>query len=239
MEYLTNIIEQKCGLPASVTFTNNSYSLISGRIKNGEYNLRLHHMFKDADKEIHEAILKYLFRKNRVASKLVREFINKNSGLISSDSKRNLDLNKLNPIGKTHNLKEIFDKLNSEYFNSQLNSPITFGLNNKKRRKRCISLGSYVKRHNLIRINPVLDEPFVPICVIERVVYHEMLHAKFAKENPENKRHHFREFRRQEACYLHFNRAKKWEEENIMKLLQVPSKSGNKKSLVSRLLRLF
>ncbi|HXK44739.1 MAG TPA: SprT-like domain-containing protein [bacterium] len=80
--------------------------------------------------------------------------------------------------GKFYNLKQVFDKINEQFFNGSLSSVnISFGKRYYSKRHRSIVFGNYCPETNLIRINRSLDSDSVPEFFLEYIVFHEMLHA--------------------------------------------------------------
>lgn len=118
-------------------------------------------------------------------------------------------------IGRFFNLKDIFDRLNREYFEGAISTKITWGRNVRNGR-RYIRFGSYTERDNIIRIHPVLDQQFVPLYFIESIVYHEMLH-KIVGANIEKgrRRVHTSEFKKLERRFKDYERAREWEKKKV------------------------
>jgi hypothetical protein len=99
----------------------------------------------------------------------------------------------------------------------------------RKRRQRSIKLGSMVERERLIRVHPVLDNPWIPGHVIEFVVYHELCHfaappltAREARKRQEHRIHH-RTFRKFEDQFPDKVSAEQWINENLNRLLRKAS----------------
>jgi predicted metal-dependent hydrolase len=78
------------------------------------------------------------------------------------------------PQGRVYNLDAIFDDLNSRFFHGLLARPRMTWSQSKARNR----LGHYDPAHNAIVISRVFDDPRVPLCVVEYIIYHEMLHLK-------------------------------------------------------------
>jgi predicted metal-dependent hydrolase len=73
-------------------------------------------------------------------------------------------------------------------------------------------LGSYQKKTNTIRINPILDRRKVPRYVVAFVVYHEMLHAAIDTVVKNGRRSiHSQEFKDREHEYSNYDKATEWE----------------------------
>lgn len=81
-------------------------------------------------------------------------------------------------------------------------------------------MGSYCMEDRLIRIHPSLDRTFVPRLFVEWVVYHEMLHQKHGVPLIDGRRQfHSPEFMQEEAQYENYERASRWERENLDRIL--------------------
>jgi hypothetical protein len=117
--------------------------------------------------------------------------------------------------GKYYSLREIYQELNGDYFNNQIEiRRIGWGLRKSKAR-----LGHYDPVHHTITLSPLLDTPRVPKYVVRYIVYHEMLHAIF-EDNPSSgyRRHHPAEFHRAEKSYPDYASAKKFLREHGRRL---------------------
>ncbi len=112
-----------------------------------------------------------------------------------------------NSEGIYHSLKALYEKLNEQYFNRQIEIN-RIGWGRKQGRGR---LGHYDPIHNTITLSPSLDSPRVPSFVVQYIVYHEMLHALFGKtDGPGFRKHHPREFTQIEKAYPDYARANKF-----------------------------
>lgn len=99
-----------------------------------------------------------------------------------------------------------------------------------KKRQRTIRLGSMVERDGMIRVHPVLDDPWVPREVLEYVVYHELCHfveppltTREARALGEHRVHH-RRFRALERRYPALDSARRWIDANLNELLRRASR---------------
>ena len=74
----------------------------------------------------------------------------------------------------------------------------------------------------MIRIHPLLDQPFVPRWFLEYVLYHEMLHSVVPDETNSagRRRIHTAEFYRRERAFPRYRRARQWEDENLARFLR-------------------
>lgn len=216
-ESVKGLFERELDRPVRLVMTENSSSLFSARPTGEGFSIRLHNMFLDADDRVILELAKFakLKSNDRAANTtpLFREFVKNMRHRI----KRNqAGPERLRTVGRRFDLNSIFNKINSEYFDNSVVANITWGKANKKRGAHKRTLGAYYPDTGLIRINPVLDRPRVPLYYVEFVVYHEMLHAEIegmGRSNVESKcrRLHTPEFKRRERMFKDFDRAMAYE----------------------------
>lgn len=117
-------------------------------------------------------------------------------------------------------LAAVYDRLNREYFNGRLKGRVEWGRDSKTTNRRSFKFGSFDAKKNLIRIHPRLKQPFVPLCVLELTVYHEMCHQALppVKRNGQWLAHH-PDFKKKEREFSHYKEAVKWEKAHWAKLL--------------------
>ncbi len=206
------------GTRVEVVATDNKRVMLSSRVKPGRLQLRLHHMFLDADDEVVEAIARYLKRKSRRDGATIDAYIAANYHRIDERPRRRL---RLRPQGRVHDLRAILDELRPLFEEDMSGLRITWGRKPTTRRgQRSLQLGAYSARDALIRIHPVLDQNWVPRWYVATVVFHEMLHhALPAQEVGGARRHHTRKFRQRERAYVDHAAARAWEEANLPRLL--------------------
>lgn len=110
----------------------------------------------------------------------------------------------LPPRGRHHDLEEIFEGLNHRLFHGQIpSSRLGWSHRNSHR-----ILGHYDSGHGTIVVSRKLDSPAVPRCVVEYVVFHEMLHMRFPIERQGQRRVvHSREFRAAEKKFPQYELA--------------------------------
>lgn len=208
---LLDDLTQGTGLAIRLHITNNSSTMMTVRKPpNGKSAcVRLHHMFLDAPPEVRRALIEWV-RKPKAphASEVIGAFIETQRGKIRPKRRRTVWLR---TRGRCFNLQRIFDEVNAAHFEGKITARITWGKLSAWP-KRSIRYGSYVQEDNLIRIHPLLDQEFVPECVVRYVVFHEMLHALLGvEEGPDGRRRvHPPEFKRREAAYPDFARASAW-----------------------------
>ena len=125
--------------------------------------------------------------------------------------------------GRYFDLRAIFDQLNARYFRNRLrNYRVVWGRRRKQRPKEYFIFGSIQEEDRIIRINPSLDQPWVPLWFLKYVLYHEMLHSVVPDEKLRNgrRRVHTEEFNRRERQFRGYHRARRWEEANLERFLR-------------------
>jgi hypothetical protein len=185
-----------------VTLTDNRYTMISVRriVKERRYEVRLHHMFADADPVITRALARYITDNDAEASRVLGDFI---------------------AAGEHHDLRSIFDDLNARYFDNKIDAAITWGTRTgRPRRRNSIKMGSYSVEDRLIRIHRSLDRAFVPRFFVAWIVFHEMLHQVHDIRVKNGRREfHSKEFLADEAQFEHYEEAKTWERRHLDAIL--------------------
>lgn len=206
----------------NVTLTDNRYTMISVRriAKEKRYEVRLHHMFADADPVITRALARYIADNDAEASRILGDFIDQNSGHVRGRARRQ-PTQVIYTAGEYHDLREIFDELNARYFDNKIDAAITWGQKTgRPRRRNSIKMGSYSVEDRLIRIHRSLDRAFVPRFFVAWIVFHEMLHQVHDIRVKNGRREfHSKEFLADEAMYEYYDEAKRWERMNLDALL--------------------
>jgi hypothetical protein len=97
-----------------------------------------------------------------------------------------------------------------------------WGRRRKHRPREYFIFGTIQEEDRVIRINPLLDQPWVPLWFLRYILYHEMLHSVVPDESLTNgrRRVHTEEFIRRERQFRGYARARKWEEENLARFLR-------------------
>jgi hypothetical protein len=109
------------------------------------------------------------------------------------------------PEGASHNLDEIFERLNHEYFDGLLGRPL---LGWSRRPSRGM-LGHFDPSHNAIIISRIFDNPAAPLLALEYVMFHEMLHLRYPVDHHGARRRvHTREFQHAERAFARLQEAK-------------------------------
>ena len=124
--------------------------------------------------------------------------------------------------GTHFDLRPIFDRLNQRYFRGRLRGyKVMWGRRRRHRPREYFVFGTIQEEDRVIRINPSLDQPFVPLWFLQYVLYHEMLHSVVPDERERGRRRvHTEEFNRRERAFRNYRRARRWEEENLSRFLR-------------------
>lgn len=184
------------------------------------YEVRLHHMFADADPVITRALARYIADNDADASRILGDFIDANSGHVRGRSRR-APAQLILTAGEHHDLREIFDELNARYFDNRIDAAITWGpRSGRPRRRNSIKMGSYSVEDRLIRIHRSLDRAFVPRFFVAWIVFHEMLHQIHDIRVKNGRREfHSKEFLAAEAGFELYEQARLWERRHLDALL--------------------
>jgi hypothetical protein len=125
--------------------------------------------------------------------------------------------------GTHFDLRAIFNDLNQRHFRNRLRGyKVVWGRRRKHRPIEQFVFGTIQEEDRVIRINPALDQPFVPPWFLRYILYHEMLHSVVPDEtlSRNRRRVHTEEFNRREREFPGYRRARRWEEENLSRFLR-------------------
>src|SRR6202045_5551451 len=125
--------------------------------------------------------------------------------------------------GTHFDLHAIFERLNERYFRGRLRGyKVMWGRRRRHRPKEYFIFGTIQEEERVIRINPLLDQPFVPLWFLKYGLYHEMLHSVVPDEETSagRRRVHTEQFYRREREFPGYRRARLWEEENLSLFLR-------------------
>ncbi len=186
-------------------------------------------MFLDAPDEIIEELLSYLAEGDARASRRIESYIEENRHRIKRRGRRVL----LRTRGAHHDLRALLDAVVEEHFSEDVvgevagpdmtSVEITWGRlpPRRRRRRRSIRLGTYTHDAQLIRIHPALDQASVPSFFVAFVIFHELLHH-VVPARPIGSRldHHPPAFKRRERAHPDYQRALRWETQNLDALLR-------------------
>ncbi len=205
--------------PVHLTITDNTYSMIRMRPSNDVYRLRLHHMFLEADADVLDSLAHLINSQSKKARSVLRNFIAANSNKVKRSSRRTRRT-VLRSTGRYFDLNTLFDEVNREYFDGQVDCAISWGANRSVRKQKTVKLGSYSDTKRIIRVNPILDRRHVPKYVIKGIIYHEMLHHHIGVETRNGRKiAHTKTFRQLESRYRHFDKLQAWKDKNMHRVL--------------------
>ncbi|MGE5207740.1 MAG: hypothetical protein ACM3KL_00260 [Alphaproteobacteria bacterium] len=125
--------------------------------------------------------------------------------------------------GTYFDLRVIFDDLNRRHFRGRVRGyNVVWGRRRKQPPREQFVFGTIQEEDRVIRINPALDQPFVPLWFLRYVLYHEMLHSVVPDEtlSRNRRRVHTEEFNRRERKFPGYRRARRWEDENLSRFLR-------------------
>jgi len=110
------------------------------------------------------------------------------------------------PRGRHYDLSALFDQLNARYFDGTLQRPrIGWSVRSWRRQFGCYDPGP-----NQILLNRRMDRPGVPVCAVEYVLFHEMLHVKHpTRRSGCSLVSHSKEFREEEKRFAEFAKARR------------------------------
>ena len=190
------------------------------RFKQGRLFVRLSDLFQEAPREIIEALsiilLSKLFRRKipRTVDVKYREYVNSVEMKERSFLSRGQRGRKLysRPKGRHYDLTQLFDRLNAQYFQGRIRG-VSLGWS---LRKGLRILGHFDPSHGCIIVSRFFDEPKVPEMVVSYILFHEMLHAKFAtSSNFDLKNRHSRQFKEEEKQFRNYEAANEWLKKNL------------------------
>lgn len=210
-------LAKQLGQQIRLVVTDNRSTMLSAKPKGGRLEVRLHHMFLTADEDILEAVGNYLDGSQRAAATIDAFIEERRARYVAAGRPQSA----LRAEGLHHDLVAIVNELAERHFGGDLNVKITWGKRvQPKRRQRSLQLGTYLPDEGLIRIHPVLDQPWVPAFFVEAVVFHEMLHHDMpAVVHNGRRQYHTRAFKKRERSFEYHSAAQKWEKENLWRLL--------------------
>jgi hypothetical protein len=187
------------------------------RLEEGCLHVRISDLLEGAPAPVMEALafilLGKLYRKPvpRVYAHRYRLYLNRRDFRRQAHLVRQVRGRKFvsGPQGQWHNLDEIFERLNRQFFDGLLGRP---QLGWSRRPSRSM-LGHFDPSHNAIIISRIFDQPdpggSPPALALEYVMFHEMLHLRYPVDHTGSRRRvHTREFREAEKKFPRWKEAK-------------------------------
>lgn len=207
-------LENRSGIKLKLKINDNRSTMLSVKWEPDFAKVSLHRMFLNAPQNVMDALACYLKREDKIIASSVKAFIE--DKLKNFDYSQQVDHKKFYSQGNVYNLQQIYNDLNEEYFDNQLNLYITwFGKPNRRCRSR-VTFGLYHDPLRLIKVNRLLDSPSFPHYLVAYVIYHEMVHHVCPPYFDANGQHHIhtKEFKEKEALFRHFELAQEWIHKN-------------------------
>lgn len=224
-EYLTSAV----GARVEVSYGRARSQVLVAHPTASGYRVRMHSGFAAAPPEVRAATARWLVsgRRARRASLVLDTWIDDVLvPSIAAAAPPTVD-DPADARGEHHDLVRYADELYAaQHVDAALLPPharpsIAWGRRLQTRARRSLHLGTYDAMHRRVRVHRVLDQPAVPAFFVRYVLFHELLHAAIpARRQGRRTIHHGPEFRRRERAYPEYERAKRWEDENIERLLR-------------------
>ncbi len=183
------------------------------RLESGRLHVRISDMLEGAPAPVTESLafilLGKLYRKEvpRLYSHRYRLYLNRRDVRRQAHLIRQIRGRKFisGPQGEHHNLEEIFERLNAQFFDGLLGRPQLGWSRGTSRRM----LGHFDPSHNAIIISRVFDRPVADPVALHYVMFHEMLHLRYPVEHGGMRRCvHTREFKEAEKKFPQLKEAK-------------------------------
>ena len=125
--------------------------------------------------------------------------------------------------GRYFDLRAIFDRLNERHFRGRLRGyEVIWGRRRKQRPKEYFIFGTIQEEDRVIRINPLLDQPFVPLWFLDtffitRCCIPLCRMNRCRRPAPGS---HRRILSARTRSFPRYRRARRWEEENLARFLR-------------------
>ena len=191
-----------------IAFTN-MVSLYRGKKDRHQYKITLNEGFIKANEGIITAIITAIIEsKSRETTQIINQYV-----LTEEYSNMLLELDLIadieadNAQGQCYNLDQLFERINSQYFDSSLSKPRLSWSQSLTRRK----FGHYEANRDRVVISLTLDNSNVPAFVTEFVLYHELLHKYYGEKWVNGQRRvHTPEFKQLEQQFEFYQEAEAW-----------------------------
>ncbi len=218
-DILERRLQRATGRRIQLVVTNNRRRMLTYTPSpDGHDTLRLNRIFLDADEKIQRALSAFL-RGNPDVQAVLQDYVDRRTRKLARGLAQKPLM--LCTQGRVYDLQAIFDTINRRYFKSVVDVSITWGRRRTCAQKASVQLGTYSPSERLIRINPVLDDPKVPHFVIEKIVYHEMLHHVVPPEKSGKRMNfHSAEFRNLESLFPYAEKAEHWIDRHLSLILR-------------------
>ncbi|MDC0712601.1 hypothetical protein POL68_29325 [Stigmatella sp. ncwal1] len=214
---LARQLSERLGVPVHLTLTDNRATLVSFRRQGQALRLRTHHLFLDAPETVVQAIADFVGQEDTDAREQLEQYARKRKALVRRTRQPGA---LLKTRGRCFDLRAIYQRLNTTYFDGRLQADIGWARRPGQKRRKTILLAGYDSRLGEIRVHPALDQPHVPAFVVEAVVFHAMLHQLFPSEEGGRHPSHPPEFLERERAFPLMDAAQRWQREHLRSLLR-------------------
>jgi hypothetical protein len=200
-----------------IEFHRNTSTMASLGRRGRVYRLRLHELFARAPEPVLEALARCFFmrrgtRQMHEARERIFRFLERHR---SNPLCHPCDVEARGPRGRVYDLARVQDALRRSFLPRCPRLRIGWSP-----RVTSTLMAKWVATPagvpNVILVNPLLDSRRVPRYYLDYIVFHELLHEVIPIRRECGRwSHHPAEFRRQERRFPHFEKALRWERENV------------------------
>ena len=165
--------------------------------------------FINAPRDILQALVQLAYQRDDSASvTLLREYAQGDEfgEILVTLALPTMDL-EMNTRGRHYDLREIFARVNQQYFGGKMNAPRLVWNRTLTFRK----MGHYISSTDTIMLSLTLDDARVPLQVVDLVMYHELLHKALGVQIINGRRYvHTPAFREAERRFVGYAEAETW-----------------------------
>ncbi len=205
---LQRLLADHTGRPVSVTLTRNIRRWVSVSRRNGAISVRLHEALLAAPERVITALIGFIAQGGTERGRTIRDYLRDH--LTHPQVSPRLPV--LRPAGAHHHLGVLLDQVCQHF--SGPPPAITWGPRRRPGLRR-VRLGSYDPKRRMIRVNPVLDHPAVPVAMVRYVIFHEMVHHLLEHDRDRSEPMHGGRFRAEEARCPDLAEARAWEKRHL------------------------
>ncbi len=207
-------LEKRAQKKLKLRLNDNRATMLSVKWEPDCTRVSMHRMFLQAPQNVMDALACYIVKEQKSLPTPVKSYIEE--GLKKLDYSKSLDATKLYIQGNVHNLRHLYNQVNDQYFNNEVDLQITWFGKPINKRRREVTFGLYCEPLKLIKIHRRLDNPSYPDYLVSFIIYHEMLHHLYPPYVDKKGRTHIhnREFKRREKLFQHYDLAQDWIERN-------------------------
>ncbi|MES2273924.1 MAG: SprT-like domain-containing protein [Chlamydiota bacterium] len=205
---MRDVLQSICPIPLTIVWHENRTSYLSIRKERGHLHLRLHRLFLKAPSPVLEALIRFALKRDPEAGIILKKMAH------FYFSENRTPAKPLRASGVVYDLQAIYDRIKEAHFEPSFHAEIGWApIRVRTSKFRSITFGTYDLHRHQIRLNPLLDDPDVPLYFLEFIVYHEMLHAVCPShiDSSGRCRVHTPQFRQKEKEFPQFAKAKAWE----------------------------